>query len=345
MPCGCANNVHHCGNPCGVSPANTAACESLPSQIANFTLQFFGTVVKTEFDGVVSWSLPCNLNIGLENNPRAVDEGLACYFLRLFQEGITGATGPQGEPGEPGTDGNNAYSVTLASFTQPTLGAPNVTVVGAANPSILEGLYVFIQTSGWYLVNNVSGGTFSLTLARAVDSPPVTVSAGRLIVPAGFPGASITGPQGPKGDKGDTGNAGQSFTATRGQYSVALGVDYNLPVIYTAVNFTNSSPELLLPTRGSYLVTGVVDIIGLSGVDLADIVSAKLYNSTNAADIEGSDHSVSHLVENERKQIVFSVIVDTDGDNQTVSLYGKCSTADKVAVLAVTTTLNFVRLA
>lgn len=336
----------NCGNenPCGCSITNTAANESLPSQIENFTLQFFGTVVKTEVDGVVSWSLPCGLDVGLENNPRGDGEGLACYFLRLFQDGITGATGPQGDTGASGTDGNNAYSVTLASFTQPSLASPNVVVTGAANPAILEGLYVFIQTSGWYLVNSVSGGTFNLTLSKAVDSPPVTVTAGKLIVPAGYPGASVTGPQGPKGDKGDTGDAATAFTATNGQYSIALGVDFDLQVSFTAVDFTNSSPELLLPDQGTYLVNAVVDVKGLAGVLTTDVVSVKLFNTTDNADIEGSDHAISNLVEDQMSQVVISCLVTTDGANKTVALYGKCTTADKVTVLALTTTMNYVRL-
>src|ERR1017187_5408533 len=72
-----------CNNPCGHGPHNSARCESLPSQIENFTDQFFGTVVKTEINGVVTLSLRCQLDVGLPGNPRGVDEGLACYFLRL----------------------------------------------------------------------------------------------------------------------------------------------------------------------------------------------------------------------------------------------------------------------
>src|SRR5258706_4602955 len=106
MSCSDTNNGC-CGSPCAITAANTAACETLPSQIENFTLQFFGTVFKTEVDGIVTWSLPCSLDVGLPNNPRGVDEGLACYFLRLFNDGIVGLTGPQGAAGTAGTNGTN----------------------------------------------------------------------------------------------------------------------------------------------------------------------------------------------------------------------------------------------
>ena len=100
-----------CDNPCAQSgPGNSAACETLPSQIDNFTLQFFGEVVKTEVNGQVVWSLPCSLTTGLPANPRGADEPLGCYILRLFQDGILGEQGPQGDTGETGANGRNAYT-------------------------------------------------------------------------------------------------------------------------------------------------------------------------------------------------------------------------------------------
>jgi hypothetical protein len=180
VPSGCSNN------PCSVHQHNTATCESLPSQISNFTLQFFGTVVKTEIDGAVSWSLPCGLDTGLPNNPRGVDEGLACYFLRLFSEGIVGLTGPPGPQGCPGTDGFNAYTVTLESFTQPTADQPNVTVVTQFSPVILTGMNVFIATSGYYLVTGTdASGLVFLTLVKPVSGASGTITAGKIIVPTG----------------------------------------------------------------------------------------------------------------------------------------------------------------
>lgn len=333
-------------NPCCTSAENTPENESLESQISNFTAQFFGSVIKTGSNGVVSWSLPCNLDVGLENNPRGDGEGLACYFLRLFQDGINGATGPAGDPGAAGADGNNAYSVTLAGFTQPSLAAPNVTVTIVENPAILEGLYVFIQTSGWYLVNSVSGGSANLSLAQAVASVSAgdTINAGKLVVPSGFPGQSVVGPQGVQGPQGAQGTPGESFTATSARYVAGVGTNYNLQLIYDAVDFVNSAPELLLPDQGTYLVTAVVDVLGLSGVAASDVVAIKLYNVTDADDIQGTEHSISNLIDGQFAQVVISITMETTGTNQTIAIYGKCSTADRVAVVAVNTTFHYVRL-
>lgn len=74
-------------NPCGSAAVADPANETLASALTNFTNEFFGTVTKTLVNGSVVWSLPCNLSDGLEGNPRVTGEGLACYFLRLIQEG------------------------------------------------------------------------------------------------------------------------------------------------------------------------------------------------------------------------------------------------------------------
>lgn len=337
---------HSCnGNPCRVSVTNTPECESLPSQIQNFTEQFFGTVIKTETDGVVTWSLPCDLDVGLPNNPRASDEGLACYFLRLFMDGIVGLKGDPGAKGDAGTDGKNAFTVTLGSFAQPTLANPNIQVLTSYNPAFMIGEYVFIATSGWYVITTADvSGTLFLTLTKELPGASGTITAGKLVVLAGYPGANGVGTQGPQGEKGDTGATGDSFTSVNGTYFAPVGVDFQLPVTYTAVNFINSSPAILLTSAGNYLFTVVADVVGLPSVALTDNAFLKLRNVSAASDIGGSEHQISNMVDTERKQIVLSCIVTTTTANQTVQLFGKSTTANKIAVVALNTSISYVRL-
>lgn len=68
-----------------------AANESLESALANFITQFFGTLTKTVVDGEVVWTLPCNLEAGIEGYPRVEGEGLACYMLGLMEDVLAGA--------------------------------------------------------------------------------------------------------------------------------------------------------------------------------------------------------------------------------------------------------------
>lgn len=348
MSCCGGNTVNPaaCGNPCGVSETNTATCESLPSQIQNFTTHFFGEVVKTEVGGVVEWTLPCDLEIGLENNPRAEGEGLACYFLRLFGEGIIGLTGPQGETGAAGTNGRNAYTVTLASFTQPTLASPVVSVSTLFNPAILNELFIFIATSGWYQVNSAdSSGTLVLTLVRAVSGATGTITAGKLVVPSGFPGASVTGPTGPQGPVGATGAAGESHTETNEFFFTTVGTDYSLQIAYAQVDFVNADPQVTLSDIGTYKITAVVGLLGLTGVTGTDTVSLKLRNTSNSSDLDGSEVELDNIADTQKEQLVIDVIATTDAVNQTIALFGKVTTVDKIAVVALKTTITAIRIA
>jgi hypothetical protein len=284
--------------------------------------------------------------VGLENNPRAEGEGLACYFLRLFSDGIVGLTGPQGNPGTNGAAGRNAYTVTLASFVQPSLEQPNVQVATSANPAILDDLYVFIATSGWYLVNEADpSGVLFLTMVKAVAGAPAVITAGKLVVPSGFPGASIQGEQGIQGPPGATGSPGASFTATNGSFSVPSGTNYDTQVAYAAVDFTSSVPEVLLPAEGSYLITAVVGVIGLATVAATDKVTLKLRNTSGTpVDVTGSEKGISNIIVGEEKQVILNSIAETTAPNQTVALFGKATTSDKIAVVANATTLTFVRI-
>ena len=346
MSCNCDSNpTNNCENPCGVTSTNTAACESLPSQIQNFSDAFFGTVVKTEISGEVTWSLPCGLDVGLIGNPRAEGEGLACYFLRLFTEGIIGLKGDTGAAGAAGAAGHNAYTVTLQQFNQPTSGAPNITVLAAYNPAMIAGIYVFITGSGYYLVNSVDvSGALSLTLSKAIASPAAIITAGKLVVPSGYPGASIVGPQGPQGTQGPAGSAAASLTINNAYYSATVGVDYPLPIAYAAINFTNSSPQVLLTAVGKYLVTAVVTLLGKTGVVDADFATFKLRNTSNSGDIQGSEMKRNFIADTQVEQLTINAVVTTDGTNQTVALFGKCTTNAKVDAVALNTTISAVRI-
>ena len=344
-PLDCSQRLMSCHNPCAHGPENTPQCESLPSQIQNFTTQFFGVVVKTEVNGQVVWSLPCGLDVGLPNNPRSVDEGLACYFLRLFSDGIIGLTGPQGIPGTSGTNGSNAFTIVLKGFTQPSIAAPVVQVVTQFNPGIYPGIFVNIQGSGWYLVNETDGnGVLLLTLTRAADNASSNIPAGRLVVPSGYPGASIQGPQGVQGPKGDKGDTGGTVSNTNGIYFASIGTDFPLPVTYSQATFVNSAPLLTLPDTGIYIITATVGVIGNSGIVPGDSASVKLFNTSVAADIDGSVQEISNMIDGELSQVVINTRVQTDTPNQTVAVFGKCSTANKVSLRALHTSLTYVRV-
>jgi hypothetical protein len=186
-------------------------CETLQSQLDNFTLQFFGEVTKTDVaPGVVDWSLPCGLDIGLASNPRGFDEGISCYFLRLMREEIDKLAGPAGAAGANGANGYSGYTVSLSSFVQPTTTSPFV-VSTLYNPVIKENEIVFISRSGWYQVLWIDGGNLTLSLVQPMLGATGTILAGKIVVPVGPKGANQTGlvgNMGAHGDKGDQGPPG-----------------------------------------------------------------------------------------------------------------------------------------
>jgi hypothetical protein len=342
MSCGCSGL-----NPCQTPAANTAACETLPSQIENFTLQFFGEITKSEIDGEVVWNLPCGLDVGLPNNPRDPGEGLACYFLRLFQDGIVGLTGPQGDPGADGDNGFNAFTVTLASFTQPTLSAPTVQLTTINNPAIIDGMYVFVEDSGWYVVDAVDGtGSVWLTLTRPLTGAPAVVPVGRLVVPSGYPGESITGAQGPVGAQGPAGAPGASFTATWDQVSFYGGADWDIPVTYTQPNFGSGPMQMLLPDAGTYILTAHIQLGGLAAADPAHVVDAKFRNSTAGSDVDMSFQSTSRIATDEQRVLTISTISVIGTPGTTIRLQLQCTgAANSVTVQANGTHISYVRIA
>jgi hypothetical protein len=324
---------------------NTATCENIASQIENFSVHFFGEVTKTEAEGVVTWTLPCNLDVGLENNPRTDGEGLACYFLRLFQDGIMGATGPQGPQGADGTNGRNAFTVTLAGFTQPSLAAPNIQILTSYNPVFVPGLYVFISTSGWYLITAADTvGNLWLTILQGVAGAPGTIPAGKLVIPSGTPGQSIAGPQGPTGPTGPQGTPGNSYTATNEFYPGTAGTDYRIQLLASQVNFVTSQPEVTVPEAGIYMLTAIVDITADPSINPTDTITCFLRDMTAAVNIVETFQTICGLNANSRLQMVLHAIVDIHAPGSTLVLYASMTTANLAVIGAQRTHISAVRL-
>lgn len=73
--------------------------EPLSSALNNFITQFFGTLTKSCVNGVIVWTLPCDLESGSTSFPRLSGESLGCYFTRFittFNAAQAFATGQKG---------------------------------------------------------------------------------------------------------------------------------------------------------------------------------------------------------------------------------------------------------
>lgn len=194
MSCDCDNeNESTC-------PENSAENETLSSALENFITHFFGTLTKTDnSDGTVTWTLPCDLEEGIDGNPRLEGEGLACYFLRLLKEGVTGV------------NGRDAFATTTEDFTQPAVG--NTVEVGVSTVApFAVGQYVWGSTGGFYTITAIDPDDETVTLQNSY-APPHNLSAGSnvpsgtKILPSGVP--ETAGPQGPRGEPGPQGERGE----------------------------------------------------------------------------------------------------------------------------------------
>lgn len=58
--------------------------EPLSSALDNFIEQFFGSLTKSCVNGVIVWTLPCDLESGSAGFPRNSGESLGCYFTRFI---------------------------------------------------------------------------------------------------------------------------------------------------------------------------------------------------------------------------------------------------------------------
>lgn len=336
-------NGNRCNNctPCNACPVNTADCETLPSALDNFTQQFFGSITRTVVDGKVTWVLPGDLNSGLPGNPRLDGEGLATYFLRLFNEGIIGLVGPIGDTGATGAAGHNAYAVATSAFATPTPGAPDsqFTIIPTSVLSI--GQTVFIAGAGWVVILDIFQNAEVFTrLIEPIAVQAAVILPGTLIVPSGPRGVGEKGDKGDKGNKGDTGNpgtpgstgnqgiqgpvgpAGTPVTNTNG-IQTGGSTDYTMTNAYAKVDFGTTDLDVTLATAGTYLI--FVTLSCLNNSTAARGWDFKLFNSTLAADVANSE--MSQVLEDHTVYATVQLIarVVTSADNQVIQVYAKSS--------------------
>jgi hypothetical protein len=355
----CTTGCTPCNTVCN---ANSAACETLPSALDNFIRSFFGEIQRTEVDGRVVWVLPCDLDVGIPGNPRGTNEGLACYFLRLFEDGLVGLEGPQGEKGETGDIGHNAYTVATSAFNPPASPGGSIQVAIIPSPVVSVGQTIFIPGTGWYIVIEIfQSSTVFATLIESIPSPLAVIPPGTLLLPVGPRGLTITGPQGAKGDKGDTGAMGATgatgspgatgaagpagSTATNANTTaVGTGADYTMTNAYAKVTFGVTDLEVTLPTAGTYLVMVKLEFLQDSGTKKA--WSLKLFNSTTAADVSNSEWNQWFDADPLFNSMTFWALVTTASVNNVIQIYAISSANTATQTINVSgSKMTYVQLA
>jgi hypothetical protein len=330
----CTNRCTPCNTNCD---SNSSACETLPSALENFIVSFFGPgLIKTEVNGQVRWVLPCDLDTGIPGNPKGTDEGLACYFKRLFEDGLVGLIGPKGDTGSTGESGHNAYTVATSAFNPPGVGQ-SVQFSIIPSPVVSVGQTIFIPGSGWYVITEVfQSSTLFATLLESIPSPLAVIPPGTLVLPVGPRGLSITGPQGLQGAKGDTGAqgatgatgmpgatgaagpAGAVATNTNAKV-IPSGADYQMTGSFAHVVFGTDELDTTLATAGTYLFFVTLNCSNAAGG--ARDWSFKLVNQSSATDIDDSGVDV-HLLSATTSSLNWAVLVTTSVDGHVIEVQG-----------------------
>jgi len=336
-------------NPCRSCPPNSTDCETLPSALQNFVDAFFGSVTKTEIDGQVRWILPCNLDIGLPGNPRADGEGLACYFLRLFRDGINGLEGPTGATGAAGENGPTPWTILLTAFVQPSSGGTvNFNIV--ASPTVTVGQTVFIPGSGYYVVTSRVSNSVFAQLISAVPSPNVVTVPGTVVIPCGPQGLTITGPPGtpgtqgptgaqgiqgptgPTGATGPTGPTGAVTTNANGQVVITGATDFTVTNADQKITFGIDDPEVNLPVAGTYWV--IARFRCFNDVGSGNNLEWDFYlnNQTTATPVPGGEHPDVIIWNtggsNHSNYVHIWALVTTSSDNEIIDVHVTSASGD-----------------
>lgn len=178
-------------SPCNCPQTTTTpnpAAEPLDSALQNFISAMFGTVTKTEVDGSIVWTLPCDLATGIPGNPIEPGEGLACYFKRLFEDGLTGLQGDPGNDGNDGAPGANAFTTLASDVALPASDVVSVNLPLVSADWTAVGAHLFVAGLGWVRVDGIAGDTVAGTIISRIASPVDPIPAGAAVVAAGSRG-------------------------------------------------------------------------------------------------------------------------------------------------------------
>jgi hypothetical protein len=305
--------------------------------------------------------LPGDLNAGLPGNPRLDGEGLATYFLRLFNDGIIGLVGPQGDTGATGAAGHNAYAVATSGFNTPTPAAPDSQFTIIPTPVLSIGQTVFIPGAGWVVILDIFQNSEVFTrLIEPIANQSAFIPPGTLILPTGPRGVGEKGEKGDKGNKGDTGAtgatgaagtpgatgpvgpAGTAATNTNG-LNTGGNTDYTMTNSYAKVDFGTNDLDATLPAAGTYLVIVTLSCLNDSGG--THEWDFKLFNSTLAADVPNTEMQMAMEVHTIFTTVQLIAQVVTSADNQVIQVFAQSSSGAATQTIGYTLSrLLYIRL-
>lgn len=214
-------------------------------------------------------------------------DGMVVYDVNGYQQ-YSGSTGPTGITGATGA---NAFSVTTAGFTMPSV-AGTVTVAMGSSAWLAAGQTVFIATAGYFTVTSIPGGGLTAVLTNTGDvgnaAPTTVIATAQAITPGGVQGVQ--------------GLTGIVTSVTAADASITVGGTTALPTISRAAltgDITASAGSnattlatVLTATPGSYGSAGSAPQITVNGKGLITAAASVAITPAGIGAPSGSGTSV-----------------------------------------------------
>ena len=127
----------------------------------------------------------------------------------------------------------------------------------------------------------------------------------------------------------------------RGAQVVGVGTSYSATTTMTNVVFGTTSPQITLPSDGTYLITAVVTIV--NGGTANDQYNLQLWNNTTAAIVAGPTTIIQFLPASKTGTFSWSVIATVTAAND-IYLQAQNADAARGTIFAIDTSILYVRL-
>ena len=138
------------------------------------------------------------------------------------------------------------------------------------------------------------------------------------------------------------GNGGTQRVHNRAAQVTGAGSDYTLTGAYALLNFGGQTAAITLPTAGTYLVTGVVELLE-NAAGGNDLYYVRLYDNTAAAAIASSERYLSHFPASKYGQVTLSNVI-TVSALSVIQIQSYNATAARGTAVAAATSISYVRL-
>jgi hypothetical protein len=231
-----------------------------------------------------------------------------CNPIVVGEAGPQGSQGLAGVNGTNGTNGVNAYTTTTASYTQPAVNS-SVNISVANSDWIAVGQYIYIQATGYYLVNTSTSTSINATLK--ISEASGTITSNRKVTPSGsvvFNGSgsslTITG--------------ASSFNTNHDAVDTIISTDNDLYAVFVKgsndrVGVGTNSPETKFQAVGDVKI-GNSSTDGSLVVTRATTLNSKNISSIVPLDVIGSTSS-THLIyaESTNNTVVIGSATPTSG--------------------------------